>query len=126
MTPRETGFTMDTSAIKFGRGMTRETGYEVARLGCRRVMVLTDPRMAGLPPVRAVLASLAEHDVEAVLFDQVVVEPTDISFQQAIAFAQNGGFDGYVAVGGGSTIDTAKAANLYATHPAEFLTYVSL
>src|SRR6185503_17379483 len=55
MTPRETGFTMDTSAIKFGPGMTREVGYEVARLGCRRVMVVTDPRLARLPPVQVAM-----------------------------------------------------------------------
>ena len=126
MNTRETGFTMDTSAIKFGAGMTRETGYEVSRLGCRRVMVLTDPRVAKLPPVGIALASLAESNVDAVLFDRVAVEPTDASFQEAIAFAQAGAFDGYVAIGGGSTIDTAKAANLYATYPAEFFTYISL
>ena len=51
------------------------------------------------------------------LFDQVEVEPTDESFLDAIAFANEGRFDGYVAVGGGSTIDTAKAVNLYTTYP---------
>ena len=58
-------------------------------------------------------------------FDQVEVEPTDRSFQAASAFAVDGRFDAYVAVGGGSTIDTAKAANLYATYPAELLDYVT-
>ena len=59
------------------------------------------------------------------LFDQVQVEPTDSSFLEASAFARDGGFDGYVAVGGGSSIDTAKAANLYATYPDELLAYVN-
>ncbi|HLT17837.1 MAG TPA: hydroxyacid-oxoacid transhydrogenase, partial [Thermomicrobiales bacterium] len=61
----------------------------------------------------------------AVLFDRARVEPTDVSFKEAIDFASEGGFDGYVAVGGGSAMDTAKAANLYATYPADFLTYVN-
>ena len=43
----------------------------------------------------------------------------------SIAFAQDGNFDGFLAVGGGSSMDTAKAANLYATHPADFMTYVN-
>jgi hydroxyacid-oxoacid transhydrogenase len=60
-----------------------------------------------------------------VLFDQVRVEPTDTSFKQAIQFATQGNFDGYVAVGGGSSMDTAKAANLYATYPNDFLAYVN-
>ena len=59
------------------------------------------------------------------LYDSVRVEPTDVSFRQAIEFATDGDFDGFVAVGGGSSMDTAKAANLYSTYPAEFLTYVN-
>ena len=59
------------------------------------------------------------------LFDRVRIEPTDISFREAIEFASDGGFDGFVAVGGGSTMDTAKVANLYATHPADLMAYVN-
>ena len=125
MTPSETGFTMDASSIKFGPGMTRETGFEAARFGCRRVVVMTDPRMAKLQPVATVMTSLKESGIDAVLFDAARTEPTDASFKEAIRFAQEGNFDGYVAVGGGSSIDTAKAANLYATYPADLLAYVN-
>ena len=88
-------------------------------------MVVTDPYLAESEPVALVLEALRGAGVDAVLFDQVRVEPTDESFQAAIAFAVEGRFDGYVAVGGGSSIDTAKAANLYATYPADFLAYVN-
>jgi hydroxyacid-oxoacid transhydrogenase len=121
----ETGFTMDTSSIKFGPGMTRELGYDVARFGCRRVMLVTDERLAALPPVQTAIQSLNDANIEALVFDQVRTEPTDASFSQAIEFASTGRFDGYVAVGGGSVMDTAKAANLYATYPADFLAYVN-
>ena len=106
----ETAFAIDTSSIKYGPGVTREVGYEMSRLGARRVMVVTDPNLVSS---------------EAVLFDRVHVEPTDVSFKQSIEFATDGHFDGYVAVGGGSSIDTAKAANLYATYPAGLLAYVN-
>jgi hydroxyacid-oxoacid transhydrogenase len=122
---RETGFTMDTSSIKFGPGMTREVGYEAARFGCRRVALVTDTTLAALAPVQTALASLKAAGVDAVLFDRVRTEPTDASFTDAIAFAKDGRFDGYVAVGGGSAMDTAKAANLYATYPADLLAYVN-
>lgn len=125
MPRHETGFTMDTSSIKFGAGMTRELGYDVSRFGCRRVMVVTDERLASLPPVKTAMTSLADANVDAVLFDRVRTEPTDGSFQEAIQFAHAGKFDGYVAVGGGSVMDTAKAANLYATYPADLLAYVN-
>jgi hydroxyacid-oxoacid transhydrogenase len=121
----ETAFSIDTSSIKFGPGVTREVGYEMRRLGARRVMVVTDPRLASSEAVSVAMQSLKEEGLDAVLFDGVHVEPTDLSFKEAIRFATEGGFDGYVAVGGGSSMDTAKAANLYATYPADFLTYVN-
>ena len=116
---------MDTSSIKFGVGMTKELGYDVGRFGCRRVMVVTDRQLARLPPVQTALSALTEAGIEAVVFDRVRTEPTDASFQDAIQFASAGRFDGYVAVGGGSVMDTAKAANLYATYPADLLAYVN-
>jgi hydroxyacid-oxoacid transhydrogenase len=121
----ETIFTMDTSSIKVGRGATREVGADMKALSCQRVMVVTDPNLALSDPVQTTIRSLKAEGIEAVLYDRARVEPTDTSFKEAIAFAMDGRFDGYVAVGGGSTIDTAKAANLYATYPAEFLAYVN-
>ena len=121
----ETAFTMDTSSIKYGPGATREVGHDMKELGARRAMVVTDPRLAKSQPVSVTLEALAETGIDAVLFDRVSVEPTDVSFTEAIRFAKDGKFDGYVAVGGGSSMDTAKAANLYATYPADLLTYVN-
>jgi hydroxyacid-oxoacid transhydrogenase len=121
----ETAFTMDTSAIKFGPGVTREIGDDLARLGVRRALVVTDPRLADSEPVAVVREALAKSGIDAALFSDVRVEPTDLSFKEAIRVAGEGRFDGYVAVGGGSAMDTAKAANLYATYPADFLAYVN-
>ncbi len=123
--PNETVFTLDTSGIKFGAGATREVGYDMAALGAKRVMAVTDSNLSRSEPVTVALSALRQAGIEAVLYDQVRVEPSDRSFQDAIAFARDGGFDGYVAIGGGSSIDTAKAANLYATYPADFLAYVN-
>ena len=121
----ETAFTIDTSSIKYGPGVTREVGHDMRRLGAQRVMVLTDAQLAQGAAVATALAALKAAGIDAVLFDQVRVEPTSSSFLQAIEFASRGKFDGYLAVGGGSVIDTAKAANLYATYPADLLAYVN-
>jgi len=122
----ETAFTMDTSSIKYGPGVTREVGADMELLGAKRVMLLTDPNLTHSEPVQVSLEALRAAGIDVVLYDQVRVEPTDISFKAAIAFAQAGNFDGFVAVGGGSTIDTAKAANLYSTYPPnDFLDYVN-
>ena len=121
----ETVVRLDASAIKYGHGATREVGDDLRQLGASRVMVVTDAGLAGSEPVATALNSLREHALDAVMYDRVRVEPSDASFRDAIAFAQDGRFDGYLAVGGGSSMDTAKAANLYATHPADFLAYVN-
>ncbi|MCC7179610.1 MAG: iron-containing alcohol dehydrogenase [Acidobacteria bacterium] len=119
-------FEMAASAVRFGAGVTREVGADLAELGARRVLVLTDSTMATLAPVRTVLESLEAHRVGATLFDRVRVEPTDVSLQEAIAFGNQESYDAFVAVGGGSTIDTAKAVNLYTCcPPADFLDYVN-
>lgn len=121
----ETAFSMDTSSIKYGPGVTREIGWDMEEQGARRVMVVTDPHLAASGPVAVTLEALRKNGIDAVLFDQVRVEPTDISFKEAIKFSQDGKFDGFVAVGGGSSMDTAKAANLYTSHPADFMAYVN-
>jgi hydroxyacid-oxoacid transhydrogenase len=123
---RECAFEMAVSNVRFGRGVTRECGMDLADLGVRRAIVLTDPTVATLAPVRTALESLEAAGVRATLYDRVRVEPTDESFRDAIAFAQAIEHDGFVAVGGGSTIDTAKAVNLYTTYPpGDFLDYVN-
>ncbi len=120
----DTAYEIATSNIRFGPGTTKEIGMDLKDRGLKRVMVLTDPNLREQVPVQTALAAIAEAGVEYALFDQVRVEPTDASFKAAIAYAQQG-FDGFVAVGGGSVMDTAKAANVYTTYPADFLTYVN-
>ena len=91
----------------------------------RRVLVVTDERVANLPPVEVVKESLDQAGISFDLFDRVRIEPSDKSFREAIEVAAAGDYDAYVAVGGGSSIDTAKAANLYTTWPADFMDYVN-
>ncbi len=122
----EYAFEMAASNVRFGAGVTREVGQDLVDFGVRRALVVTDPVVARLPPMQVVLESLAAVGVEAVVYDRVRVEPTDTSFHDAIAFANEHSIDGIVAVGGGSVIDTAKAVNLYTTYPpADFLDYVN-
>lgn len=122
---REYAFEMVTSGIRFGAGVTRELGAELSDLRKQHVLVFTDPNLRKLPPVATVLESLSAHKIRFSVFDRVRTEPTDESFKEAIAAAQAEDFDAFVAVGGGSTMDTAKAANLYSCYPADFLEYVN-
>jgi hydroxyacid-oxoacid transhydrogenase len=124
--PTETAFEMAASSIRFGVGVTREVGDDLVDLGARQVLLLTDPIVATKLPVRVALDSLERCRIRVDVYDRVRVEPTDTSFLDAIAFARAQPFDAIVAVGGGSTLDTAKAVNLYTTYPpADFLDYVN-
>ena len=118
-------FSVEAPKIKFGRGSLNEIGDDAKALGMTRVAVFTDPKVAQMEPVSIVVESLKSKGMDAVVYDQVAVEPTDISFKQGSKFASEGKFDGFVSVGGGSVMDTCKASNLYSCYPADFLDYVN-
>lgn len=121
----DTAFAVDMARIVFGAGCLAEAGQHARAQGMTRVALLTDPGLIRTPHPEKVAASLRAAGVDVTIFAECLVEPTAKSFQQAAEFARQGRFDGYVSVGGGSVIDTAKAANLYASYPAEFDTYVN-
>ncbi len=123
---KDIAFEMAASTVRYGRGVTREVGMDLAALGARHVLVLTDPVVKALAPVQTVIESLQRERITCALYDRVRVEPSDESMLDAVAFARDGAFDAFVAVGGGSTIDTAKVVNLYTSYPpADFLDYVN-
>lgn len=121
----DSAFLVDASAIVFGPGVLAEAGDHARALGLKRIALFTDRRLAALEHVAIVRESLKSAGLDVVVYDDVRIEPTDESFLEAARFARDGAFDGYLSVGGGSVIDTCKAANLYASHPADLLTYVN-
>ena len=114
----DAAFTIDASRVTFGRGALSEVGDRTRNLGIKRAAVITDRRLRPLPWFAEVARSLKQAGVEAVVFDEVEIEPTDASFEAAARFARDARPDGYISLGGGSVIDTCKAANLLATYPA--------
>jgi alcohol dehydrogenase class IV len=123
--PTETVFVMEMSPIKFGLGATDEIAYDARRLGLSRVLIFTDRHIAELGLPERIKGLLAEQGIKAEIFDGVEVEPTDRSMEEATAVTRGTDVDGYIAVGGGSTIDTCKAVNLLTTHPAPLLDYIN-
>jgi hydroxyacid-oxoacid transhydrogenase len=118
-------FTVDSSRITFGRGCLAELGERAGALGLRRVALFSDARVAELSVFAKAHDSLVAAGVDVVPYTGVHVEPTDVSFADGVRFAREAKPDGYVSLGGGSVIDTCKAANLYGTYPADLLAYVN-
>ena len=124
--PPESIFTYGAPTLKFGDGAADEIGYDLAQLGARRVLVITDAGVAATGLPSRVAEQMARFDVTASVYDGVRIEPTDASMQAAIDWARaHGPWDAFVAVGGGSSIDTGKAVNLLLTNPGGLLDYVN-
>lgn len=125
----ESVFTYAAPGLKFGRGSSAEIGWDVQQLcrgDARRVLLVTDPGVAATGQPARVADGIRARGLEVVLFDRARVEPTDASLEEAIAFARGTGpFDAVVAVGGGSSIDTAKAVDLLLSNDGELLDYVN-
>lgn len=123
--PTETVFVLEMSPIKFGVGATDEIGFDARRLGLGRVLIVTDRHLAELGLPERIRGLLGEEGIKAEVYDGVEVEPTDRSMEEAAAMTRGKDFDGFIAVGGGSSIDTCKAVNLVTTYPAPLLDYIN-
>jgi len=116
-------FTVAMPKLTFGRGCLAEAGPRALALGMKRVALFTDPFLLNGVYVDTVKRTLAETGLDAVVYSEVRIEPCDTTVESAAVFLREGDFDGMVSVGGGSVLDTAKAAMVYALYPAEFLDY---
>src|SRR5712692_2143956 len=123
--PNETVFTMERTPTMLGPVATDEVAYDLKRLEVRHALIITDQgnRKLGLP--ERVHTLNQEAGISADIFDEVHVEPTDQSFEAIAAFVRGRDYDGFVAVGGGSSIDSGKAANLLSTYPASVMDYIN-
>jgi len=121
----ETVFAVTSSPIKFGPGALREIGADAQALGMKRVALFVDPHVLASTPGDTALGALRAAGLDVAVYDQARCEPNSDSFEAAAIFAREGDFDGFVSLGGGSVMDTAKAANLLSTYPDELIAYVN-
>ena len=121
----ESIFTLEATPIKYGPGAAADAGWELKRLGVTRALLVTDPGVAAIGHPDRVRAGIEAEGIEVVVYDRARVEPTLDSLQEAADFAREAAVDGFVSVGGGSSIDTAKVADLITTHPAAVMEYVN-
>jgi 4-hydroxybutyrate dehydrogenase len=105
--------------ILFGDGACQNLAEELARLGVRRPLVVTDPGLVASGLVGTVTSGLAG----AVVFGGVSANPTEADVLAGLDVYRGRECDGLVGLGGGSPIDAAKAIRLLATHPGELADY---
>ncbi len=116
-------FTVAMPRLTFGRGCLEEVGARAAARNFTRAALITDPYLVDGPYVATVRASLAAAGIDTAVFSDIRIEPDDATAEAAAAFLREGNFDGVISVGGGSSMDTAKAAMVYALYPADTTDY---
>jgi hydroxyacid-oxoacid transhydrogenase len=121
----ESVFTWGAPPVKFGAGALDELWFDLRGLAVERVLIITDRGVAETGLAERVRSQLVGAGLKAEVYDGVSVEPTDESLRQAVEFAGGSEWDGFVALGGGSSIDTAKAVNLMTTYPGDVMEYVN-
>ncbi|KAJ6539343.1 alcohol dehydrogenase [Mycena capillaripes] len=124
---KEYAFEVAASNLRFGDGVTREVGMDLSNMKARKVGVFTDENIAKLAPMKMALASLeSQPDLAFEVLSLAPGEPTEKSWADAIQWSRGHDFSHFLAVGGGSVIDTAKAANLFSVYKdAELLDFVN-
>ncbi len=116
-------FTVAMPKYTFGRNTLSEAGVRAESNGMKTVALFTDSHLAKGPYVTTVQESLKSRAIGVTIFSDIRIEPDDATVMEATKFLRGGRYDGVVSVGGGSVIDTAKAAMVYALYPADFTDY---
>jgi alcohol dehydrogenase class IV len=122
-TATATTFSFGAPRIVFGAGAASETGAHLRNLGVTRAFVVCDRFLLDAPVGSELLETLRGEGVEVVTHP-VAGEPTETSVREAAAQV-DGSFDGFVGIGGGSAVDTAKLCALLAAHGGDLLDYVN-
>ncbi|OSS41313.1 Alcohol dehydrogenase [Desulfurella amilsii] len=127
VSPNDTVFTVRNVQVKFGEGVASEVGYETKRMGAKKVLIVTDKNISKSTDILSTIKdSLEKSGVGFDVFDSSPVEPIDTAFMKGLESIKGSTYDGFIGVGGGSSIDTAKMLNLYTTYPTQdFKDYVA-
>jgi hydroxyacid-oxoacid transhydrogenase len=121
----ETVIPLMMTKLKFGLGATEELGYELQATGAQKVLLVADRHLWESGLIDRAKTIIEDEGIQLTIYDEIHIEPTDVSFRHAIAATEGREIDAFVALGGGSTIDTAKAMNLFSTYPADLYDYIN-
>ncbi|MBR0597899.1 iron-containing alcohol dehydrogenase [Sinanaerobacter chloroacetimidivorans] len=115
MTLLKYSFSLPTR-VEFGEGVIKQAGKEAKSLGATKIMLIADKGVISAGLTQAVEESLREENLSYITYDKIVPNPRDIHCIEGYELAKKEGIDFLVAVGGGSSMDTAKAIGTLLTH----------
>lgn len=118
-------FFINIPFVKFGNGATRDVAFEASKHAIKQALMVVDPQLADSEMCRLVRDTLKSGGIGVEQLSEIHIEPEDTEIVKAWGMIRDAAFDGIIALGGGSTIDTAKLLNLLHTYPADIMDYVN-
>ncbi|WP_448028059.1 iron-containing alcohol dehydrogenase [Brevibacillus borstelensis] len=112
--------------IEFGNGKIKELGRCIRELGGTKALVVTDQGIVKSGILKTVTEMLEANAVAYAVFDQVKPNPRDVDCMEAYRIAREAGVDVLIGLGGGSSMDTAKAVGTLLTHGGQISDWYGL
>ena len=109
--------------MQVGEHASLEAPDILASMGCSRALIVTDHMMVKLGYVANITKTLEQQNTTFDVFSDTVPEPTVASIQAGVEMAREGDYDCIIALGGGSSIDSAKAISILAKYGGEMKDY---
>jgi alcohol dehydrogenase len=111
------------SPVIFGEGVSLETGEKLRDLGCTNVLCIYDAGIKAAGITDKVIESIQAQNIKVTVYEGVLADPPDYTIEEAAEIGRKEQVDGLVAIGGGSSMDTAKTVNLLMTNPSPINQY---
>ncbi|MGW6300438.1 iron-containing alcohol dehydrogenase [Peribacillus butanolivorans] len=111
-------FNLPTS-IEFGNGKVKNIGKRAKELGRKKALLITDKGLAQTGILQKVTDSLDQEGVNYIVFDEITPNPKDVDCHRAYQQFKDEEIDLLIGLGGGSSMDTAKAIGTLLTHGGE-------
>ncbi len=121
----DNAFVINIPELKFGIGVSRELPYEAKRLGMKNVLLVVGKRLSETKAFEEIKYSLENNDIKVHVTTHVHIEPEESELVKAYEEIKDLKIDGFVALGGGSTMDTAKVLNLLYSDPRDIYDYIN-
>lgn len=111
------------SEVLFGSHMSCQTGKRTVAFGCSKVLCMYDKGVNDAGIVSPIVENMEKAGLKVVHYGSVLPDPPDTMVNECGEFARKEKVEGIVAIGGGSTLDSAKAVNLMLTNPGPIQQY---
>lgn len=107
----------------FGKGVSKEVGNELKKIGCKKVLFVTDPGIIKAGLETEILSSINEAGISYHLFKEVKPDPRSEDIAYGVQVYREQQCDGIVALGGGSSLDTGKSIAMLETNGGNIQDY---